>query len=121
MTLVVALAIGIVGGLGAVARFLLDGAVSGALGRGFPFGTFAVNIGGSLLLGVATGVSLSEDAHRLVGTGLLGAFTTFSTWVFESHRLSEDGELRLGTLNFAASLLFGVAAAWCGRELGSQL
>ena len=121
MSLLAALAIGLVGGLGAVSRFLLDGAVAGRLGRGFPFGTLAVNITGSLLLGVAAGASLGDDAYRLLGTGLIGAFTTFSTWAFESHRLGEDGQLRLGALNFVLSLLFGVAAAWLGRELGDAL
>jgi integrase len=71
--------------------------------------------------GIAAGVSLSDDAYRVVGTGLLGAFTTFSTWALESHRLGEDGQLRLGALNFVVSLLLGVAAAWCGRELGAAL
>lgn len=121
MTMLAAVAVGLVGGLGTVARFLLDGAVAARLGRSFPFGTFVVNISGSFLLGLAVGVSLSDDAYRVVGTGLLGAFTTFSTWALESHRLGEDGQLRLGALNFAVSLLLGVAAAWCGRELGAAL
>lgn len=121
MSLLAALGIGLIGGLGAVSRFLLDGAVAGRLGRSFPFGTLAVNVTGSLLLGVAAGASLGEDAYRVIGTGLIGAFTTFSTWAFESHRLGEDGQLRLGALNFALSLLLGVAAAWLGRKLGGAL
>jgi CrcB protein len=76
---------------------------------------------GSLLLGIVAGAALSGDAYRLVATGLLGAYTTFSTWALESHRLGEDGQLRLGTINFAVSLLLGVAAAWCGRKLGAAL
>jgi fluoride exporter len=121
MSLLAVLGVGLIGGLGAVSRFLLDGAVAGRLGRGFPFGTLAVNITGSFLLGVAAGASLGEDAYRLVGTGLIGAFTTFSTWAFESHRLGEDGQLPLGALNFALSLLLGVSAAWLGRELAGGL
>jgi fluoride ion exporter CrcB/FEX len=63
-----------------------------------------------------------RDAHqRSHVTGLLGAFTTFSTWALESHRLGEDGQLRLGALNFLASLALGVAAVWLGRELGGVL
>lgn len=121
MSLLAALGVGLLGGLGAVSRFLLDGTVAGRLGRSFPFGTLAVNISGSLLLGIAVGLSLSENAYRLVATGLLGAFTTFSTWALESHRLGEDGRLGLGALNFAVSLLAGVSAAWLGRELGGAL
>jgi CrcB protein len=52
----------LIGGLGAVSRFLVDGAVAGRLGRGFPFGTLAVNVAGSLLLGVAVSASLGDDA-----------------------------------------------------------
>ena len=113
--------IGALGGIGAIARFLLDGAVSRQLGRDFPYGTLAVNLSGAFVLGAVTGAALSEDASRLVGTGLLGAYTTFSTWAFESHRLGEDGRLRLGAANFAVSLLLGVVFAWAGRRLGMAL
>jgi CrcB protein len=115
------LALGVLGGIGALARFLLDGAVAGRLGRSFPWGTLAVNISGALLLGVLVGATLDDDADRLLGTGLLGAFTTFSTWALESHRLGEDGQLRLGALNFAVSLVLGLDAVWLGRELAGVL
>lgn len=104
-----------------MARFLLDGAVSGVLGRKFPFGTLAVNLVGSFVLGILVGIALDDDAYRVAGTGLLGAFTTFSTWAFESHRLGEDGRLRLGVANFAISLVLGVALAWAGRHVGAAL
>ena len=121
MSAAVVLAIGALGGVGAIARFLLDGAVAGRLGRAFPYGTLAVNLSGAFLLGVLAGAVVDPDASRIAGTGLLGAFTTFSTWALESHRLGEDGRLRLGMLNFAVSLLLGVTAAWAGRLLGSAL
>jgi CrcB protein len=121
VTALVWLGLGALGGVGAVARFLLDGAVAGRLGRSFPFGTLAVNISGAFLLGVLAGAALGGDAYRLFATGLLGAFTTFSTWALESHRLGEDGQLRLGVVNFLASLALGVAAVWLGRELGGLL
>ena len=121
MTALVWLGLGALGGVGAVARFLLDGTVSGRIGRDFPFGTLAVNISGAFVLGVLAGAALADDAYRLLGTGLVGAFTTFSTWALESHRLGEDGQLRLGALNFLASLALGLAAVCLGRELGGLL
>lgn len=121
MSPVVILAIGVLGGVGAMSRFLLDGAVSARLGRGFPYGTLAVNLLGSLALGALVGAAVRGQVFDMAATGLLGAFTTFSTWALESHRLGEDGQLRLGALNFAVSLVLGVAAAWAGRELGAGL
>jgi fluoride exporter len=117
----VLVAIGLVGGVGAIARFLLDGAVAGGLGRDFPYGTLAVNLLGSFLLGAVAGIALDGDAYRVAGTGFLGSFTTFSTWALESHRLGEDGQLRLGAGNFAISLVLGLAAVWAGRRLGVLL
>jgi CrcB protein len=108
--------IGLLGGVGAVARFLLDGAVTARAGAGFPWGTLAVNVSGAFLLGVVAG-AVEGDAYRLLATGLLGAYTTFSTWMLESHRLGEDGRLPLGLLNFALSLAVGIAAVWVGRQL----
>jgi CrcB protein len=121
VSVVVVLGIGILGGAGAIARFLLDGTISGRLGRAFPYGTLAVNLLGSFVLGVFVGAALSGDAYRVAGTGLIGAFTTFSTWALESHRLGEDGQLGLGILNFAVSLVLGVSVAWAGRRLGMAL
>ena len=121
MSALVVIGIGLLGGSGAVARFLLDGAVSERVGRAFPYGTLAVNLIGSFTLGVFAGAALGGDAFRLAGTGLVGAFTTFSTWALESHRLGEDGRLRLGVLNFGVSLVLGLLAAWAGRRLGVAL
>jgi CrcB protein len=121
MSMAVVIGIGLLGGAGAIARFLLDGRVSESAGREFPYGTLSVNILGSFLLGVIVGAALNSDAYGLAGTGLVGGFTTFSTWTFESHRLGEEGRMRVGTLNFAVSLVLGVIAAWIGRHLGARL
>jgi fluoride exporter len=121
MSAAVLVAIGLVGGIGAIARLMLDGVVAARLGREFPYGTLAVNLTGAFLLGLLAGAAVAGGAYRIAGTGLLGAFTTFSTWALESHRLGEDGRLRLGVANFAVSLIAGVAAAWAGRYLGSAL
>jgi CrcB protein len=114
-------AIGLAGGVGALARFAIDGAVAARAASEFPFGTLVVNLTGALALGVIVGVALGDDAYRVVGTGLLGGYTTFSTWMFESQRLGEDGELRLGALNTAVSLVLGLLVAWAGRHLGAAL
>lgn len=121
MTLGTLAAIGLLGGVGATMRFALDGVVSARSGRAFPYGTLTVNITGALALGVIVGAAVSQNAYRIAATGLIGSFTTFSTWAFESHRLGEDGQLRLGMVNFAVSLLAGVGAAWAGRHLGASL
>lgn len=121
MSVGLVIGIGLIGGVGAIARFVLDGAVSRLLDARFPLGTFVVNVSGAFLLGVLVGLALASDAYKLLGTGLLGAFTTFSTWALESHRLGEDGELPIGVANFIASLVLGVGAAWIGRKLGTAL
>lgn len=121
MTLPLLAAIGAVGGAGALARFLIDRAVSERSGRAFPYGTLVVNLSGAFVLGVAAGAALGPDAYRIVATGFLGAYTTFSTWMFESQRLGEDGQMRLGALNLAASLVLGVLAVWIGRQAGAAL
>jgi CrcB protein len=116
MSVALVLGIGLLGGAGAIARLLLDGAVSERVGGRFPWGTLAVNVSGAFVLGIVAGVA-EGDAYRLLATGLLGAYTTFSTWMLESHRLGEDGRLRLGAANFALSLAVGVTAVWIGRQL----
>ncbi len=121
MSVPVVLAIGVLGGLGSIARLLADGAVTRGSGNPFPFGTLVVNLSGSLLLGVVAGAGLSGDAHRLVATGLLGAYTTFSTWMFASHRLAGDGRRALAAANIAGSLVLGIAMVWLGRRIGLAL
>jgi fluoride exporter len=121
MTLGLLAGIGVAGGVGAVARFVADGSVSARSAADFPFGTLVVNLTGALALGVLVGAAVDSDAYRLAGTGLIGAYTTFSTWAFESHRLGGDGQLRAGALNFAVSLLLGVLVAWAGRHVGAAL
>ena len=121
MSVAVLIAVGLLGGAGAVARFAVDGAVAAHAGRAFPWGTLAVNLTGAFALGAVVGIAVEDDAYRLIATGLLGSYTTFSTWVFESQRLGEDGELRLGLANVVVSLVLGVVVVWLGRELGSLL
>ena len=116
MSLPLILGVGLFGAVGAIARFLLDGVVSARADSSFPWGTLVVNLTGAFALGFVTG-KLSGDAQLLVGTGLLGGYTTFSTWMFESHRLGEDGELRASVVNLLGSLILGILAVWLGRTL----
>jgi fluoride exporter len=109
------------GGVGSVARFMLDGAVSRRNDTGFPLGTLAVNVSGTLVLGLLTGLALSGQALLLAGSATVGSYTTFSTWMLETHQLGHDGQLRLGALNVLASLLVGFAAAALGRSIGAAL
>lgn len=113
--------VAVLGGTGAVARFGLDGVVGERFGSAFPYGTLVINLLGAFILGVFAGAALRGSAQLELGTGLIGAFTTFSTWMFETHRLAEDGQLRLGALSIVISLALGIASAWLGRQVGLAL
>lgn len=113
--------VAVLGGLGSIARFLLDGAVSARSSSSFPLGTLAVNASGALLLGLLTGLALSGDALLLAGSATIGSYTTFSTWMLETHRLGEDGQLLAGGLNVLVSVVVGLAAAALGRSIGGAL
>lgn len=121
MTPLEVIGIGVLGGFGAVARFLLDGGIAAQLGRAFPYGTLVVNLSGSAVLGVLVGAALPARTAEVLTAGLIGAFTTFSTWMFESHRLGEDDEGALAAINLVVALLAGVACAWLGRRVGLAL
>jgi CrcB protein len=111
----------LVGGIGAVLRFRIDGAISARRDGAFPLGTFAINIGGAFCLGLLTGASVTGTWLFIAGTGLLGSFTTFSTWVFESERLAEDGEDTVAFANLGLSIAAGLAAAGLGWAIGAIL
>jgi CrcB protein len=108
---IVAAIVGVAGAVGAVARYLTDGAVQDRSAGAFPFGTLTVNCAGSLILGAVTGLAwyhgLGGRAHAVVGVGFCGAFTTWSSVTWETVRLAEDGFGRLAAVN----MFGGVAAA----------
>jgi CrcB protein len=110
--------LGLAGGCGAVARALRTHAVNVRAGRTFPLGTLAVNLSGALVLGLIAGCGLSGDALRIVGTGFVGAYTTFSTWMLETNTARTHGHHRTAMLNFAISLAAGLLAVWLGRTVG---
>ena len=109
------------GGLGALARFAVDGLIEGRLLGAYPLGTLAVNLSGSFLLGVVVGLHASHRVALLLGTATLGSYTTFSTWMLESHRAAEDGETRIAWQSIVVAAALGLAVAALGRALGRQL
>jgi len=111
----------IAGGFGAALRFLVDGAVARRAARSFPFGTLAVNISGAALLGLLGGLALSRHAALLADTAFVGSYTTFSTWMLETQRLSEERQLRSAVANLVASIVLGIAAALAGQWIAGQL
>ncbi|MFF9015029.1 fluoride efflux transporter CrcB [Streptomyces sp. NPDC014870] len=105
--------------VGAPLRYLTDRAVQSRHDSVFPWGTFAVNIVGSFVLGMLTGVS-STRAHLLLGTGLCGALTTYSTFSYETLRLYESGAKGYAAANVAGSLAAGLGAVWLGVEIAGS-
>jgi CrcB protein len=114
-------AVALLGGIAAIARFMSDALIARRVDRDFPFGTLAVNASGALLLGLLTGFAVQGNLLVLAGTATLGSYTTFSTWMFESHRLAEDAEVSSAIVNVLLSLAIGVAAAALGRTIGAHL
>jgi CrcB protein len=110
-----------IGGAGSVLRFLVDGLVSSAAGRDFPFGTMVINISGAVVLGLLAGLALSDTQALLAGTAAVGSYTTFSTWMLETQRLAEERQHRKAILNVVVSLSLGIAAAALGRLIGTHL
>jgi fluoride exporter len=111
----------LIGGTGSVLRFIVDGAIASRTGRAFPYGTLVVNLSGSVLLGLITGLALSQAGALLAGTAAVGSYTTFSTWMFETQRLGEDRQIRNLVANVLVSLAAGVTAAALGQLAGAHL
>jgi CrcB protein len=108
--------------LGAPARYLTDRVIQARHDTLFPWGTFTVNVAGSLVLGVLTGVGVDHAVPPAVvaaiGPGFCGALTTYSTFGYETVRLAEDGARLLALLNVVASLAAGFGAAALGYAAG---
>jgi fluoride exporter len=119
-TLMPYLLVGLGGFIGANTRFVVARLVGGLFETRFPLGTFVINVSGSFLLGVlgtlvAQKVMPNSESMRLaLGVGFLGAFTTFSTFEFETHALFDDGSWLTATTNMFASLFVGLLAVRAG-------
>jgi fluoride exporter len=110
-------------GIGAPARFVIDGWIEDRVGDDFPWGTLVVNVTGCLALGVLTGLArshgLGSTVGTIIGTGGLGAYTTFSTFTFETVRLVEEGKLSFALGNVVTSMVAGLGAAALGIAIVS--
>jgi len=117
------LAVSAASAVGAPARYLLDKAVVGRRASTLPLGTMTINISGSFLLGLLTGLAahhgLPHGMFLMLGSGFCGAYTTFSTFSYETMRFVEQGSIAEASANVAVSLAAGMAAA--GAGLGSAL
>ncbi|TAM40451.1 fluoride efflux transporter CrcB [bacterium] len=114
------------GAAGTVARYLLDGAVYRFVGTGFPYGTLVINISGCFILGLLTALAdkkfiLGPDARLLLMIGFCGAFTTFSTMIFETDSLVRNGQALRAFTNIFASVIFGFILFRIGSLIGEMI
>jgi CrcB protein len=111
--------------VGAPMRYLVDRSIQARHRTQLPWGTFAVNIAASVVLGLVTGAVASgfasHQAQLLIGTGLCATLSTYSTFSYETMRLAETGAARLAVLNVVLSVLAGIGAAFLGVRLGQLL
>jgi fluoride exporter len=110
------------GAAGAIARYVLGNYIGSRLGFRFPYGTFIVNISGCFLVGVSMALlsrsTASPSWRYLVPIGFIGAYTTFSTFEYETLRAIQDGQLATGLLNVGLSVVTGFVAVWLGDVFG---
>jgi len=117
--LTTALLIAAGGAIGSVARYLLSSAVLRATGTLFPAGTFVVNVAGCLVFGAIVGAAqqrfvLSSDARMFLLVGVLGGFTTFSSFAYESFALMRDAQYSWAMINVAGQVIAGIVGVWVG-------
>jgi CrcB protein len=118
---ILALVVGVVAGLGAVIRYVVDQVVTHWYRPSLPLGTFVVNISGSFVLGLVTGLALhhglSNNLDMVLGTGFAGGYTTWSTLMVETATLTDDSRHTHAFITVAGSLAAGLAAAAAGLSL----
>ena len=118
--------IGLGGFAGAIARYLVDGAVADRTGGGFPWGTLVINTTGSFVLGLLFALTaeraiLPADIRGPLMIGFLGAYTTFSTWMLESWGLIESGSYVAALANLGGSVVIGLVAVAAGLIIGRAI
>jgi len=124
LTQILSIAVG--GAIGAVMRYWVSTGVYNLLGRGFPYGTLVVNVAGSLLMGflyvlLLERMTISPELRAALLIGVLGAFTTFSTFSIETLNLIEQADFVKAGLNVLISVVACVGAAWVGVIVGRQM
>ncbi|WP_231445339.1 fluoride efflux transporter CrcB [Brevibacterium zhoupengii] len=122
MTPLIFIALALAGGIGAVARMLLDGIIRSRVNSAIPWGTITINVSGSLALGLLTGLAgaaiVPEAWQLVIGTGFLGGYTTFSTASLETVRLIQERRWALSLFNGIGTLVVATAAAGLGLWIG---
>ncbi len=119
--MILALVVGLAAAVGAACRYLLDQVVQHQHDQTLPWGTFVINVSGSLLLGLITGLSIHHGLPKVpttvIAVGFAGGYTTWSTYIWESFALAETGALLEATANIVGSLVIGLSAAAAGFGL----
>jgi CrcB protein len=115
------LLVGIGGAAGSITRYGLGKLIARRSGAGFPFGTFIINISGALLLGFFSGFDVSANIRLLFADGFLGAYTTFSTFMYEGFSLFHDNEKKNAFVYIISTLILGIAGFMAGLALSGLL
>ena len=115
------IAVAALGGAAAVARFAADALITARARGPFPLGVLAINLAGTLVVGIAAGAALGGEAMTILAGGVTGSFTTFSGWMLDTNRLAEEGLDRIARLNLGLSPVVGFVAVALGHGLGASL
>jgi len=119
------LVVGVGGFFGTIARYVVSTYIASRYGVRFPYGTFVINMSGCFLIGLIVTLLARTTASQywryLIPIGFIGAYTTFSTFEYETLRAVQDGQLATGLLNVALSVVVGFVAVWAGAAVGRIL
>jgi len=128
MSLAIAAWVALGGALGSVARYWCSGLVANAMGETFPWGTLIVNVAGSLLIGFIATISgadgrflIPPEARQFLMVGILGGYTTFSSFSLQTLTLARDGEWLLAGANIVGSVVLCLIAVWVGHMLAMMV
>jgi CrcB protein len=105
------------GAMGSLVRFILGRKISEKFTTGFPVGTFIINITGAVLLGIVSSSGMEVNAYTLIGDGFLGAYTTFSTFMYEGFNLFQDNEKLNASVYILTSIILGIIGFTFGIEI----